>query len=165
MSHYRYVKCYFPRPRTIRDCDTVTFFPTTLSFPEIKLDDFLRQAASDIITILTLPPSTTTPSLQTGDPVRNILITLETQLNRTDNIPQQPTPTAPPPRMKIPITTPWVTMNAALPRVQTSPASQLKNTPASGLLSHKNQAKNYVSTTKKITDTPYAPKHDQQSIT
>ena len=80
MQHYRCVKCYFPRTRTTRDCDTVTFFPTNIPFPQVKLDDFLRQAATDIITILTKPPSSTTPSLQSGDPVRNALLTLATQL-------------------------------------------------------------------------------------
>ena len=71
MNHYRCVKCYFPRTRSIRDCDTVAFLSTTVPFLEIKLDDFLRQAASDIITILTQPPSTSVPSLHVGDPVRN----------------------------------------------------------------------------------------------
>ena len=48
------------------------FFPPQ-SFPQIKLEDFLKQAATDIITLLTNPPSTTTPSLEAGDPVRNAL--------------------------------------------------------------------------------------------
>ena len=82
MKHYRCVQCYFPRTKTTRDCDTVTFFPKNVLFPEIKLEDFLRQAAEDIVTILTLPPSTTTPSLKAGDPVRNALLTLATQLKR-----------------------------------------------------------------------------------
>ena len=56
MDHYRCVKCYFPRTRTTRDCDTVTFFPTTVPFSGVKLGDFLQQAASDIIAILTQPP-------------------------------------------------------------------------------------------------------------
>ena len=88
MQHYRYIKCYFPRTKITRDYDTVTFFPTTIPFPEIKLQHFLRQAASDIIFILTPPPSTTTPSLQDGNPLRNALVTLATQLNRIDNIPE-----------------------------------------------------------------------------
>ena len=50
--------------------------------PEVKLEDFLWQAASDIISILTLPPSTKAPSLAAGDPVRNTLVTLATQLDR-----------------------------------------------------------------------------------
>ena len=87
IQHYRCVQCYFTRTKTLRDCDTVTFFPTTIPFPELKLDDYLRQAAGDIISILTLPPSTTTPSLEAGDPVRNALLNLATQLKRMQPIP------------------------------------------------------------------------------
>ena len=42
MQHYRCVQCYFPRTKQIRDCDTVTFFPTNVPFPQVKLVDFLK---------------------------------------------------------------------------------------------------------------------------
>ena len=42
MNHYRCVECYFPRTKTTRDYDTVTFFPTTIPFPEVKLKYYLR---------------------------------------------------------------------------------------------------------------------------
>ena len=60
----------------------ITFFPKNFPFPEIKLEDFLRKANEDIVTILTFPPSITTPSLKAGDPVLNVLLTLATQLKR-----------------------------------------------------------------------------------
>ena len=41
---------------------------------EVKLDDFLRQTASDIITILTDPPSTTALKPQAGDEARYIML-------------------------------------------------------------------------------------------
>ena len=72
-----------------RDCDTVTFFPKNVPFPEIKLEYFLRQAAEDIVTILTLLPSTTAPSLEAGDPFQNALLTLATQLKRVQQNPYQ----------------------------------------------------------------------------
>ena len=103
MNHYRCVECYFPRTKTTRDYDTVTFFPTTIPFPEVKLQYYLRQATSDIISILTLSPSTTTPSLESGDPVWNTLVTLAIQLKRIDHIPD-----------KLPI------YDAASPRVETT---------------------------------------------
>ena len=87
MTHYRCVKYYFPGTKTVRDCDTVTFFLVSIPFPKITLVDFLKQAATDIITLLTSPPSTTTPSLQVGNPVCNALVTLATQLNRIEEIP------------------------------------------------------------------------------
>ena len=80
IQHYYCVKYYFLRTKTVRDCDAVTFSPTSVLFPQIKLKDFLKQAATDIIIILTQPPSATTPSLQAGDPVRNALLTSATQL-------------------------------------------------------------------------------------
>ena len=127
MHHYRCVQCYFPRTKTPRDCDTVTFFPTHVPFPEIKLDDFLRQAATDIITILTSPPSTTTPSLEAGDPVRNALLTLATQLKRIQPMPitAPSTPPATSPRVQ-PTTIPTHIARAApVPRVKFPPITNI----------------------------------------
>ena len=83
LDHYRCVKCYFPDTRSERDVDTVTFFPHSIKFPEVNLDDFLRQATYDIITLLTDPPSTTTVSLKAGDSTKNALLEIATLLNRT----------------------------------------------------------------------------------
>ena len=77
----------------VRYCDTVTFFPTTVPFPEIKLGNFLRQAAHNIISILTNPPSITRSILEFGNPVRNALLTLAKKLSRIENIPNQHTTT------------------------------------------------------------------------
>ena len=86
LDHYRCVECYFPRTRTTRVCETVTFFPHEVPFPKVTITDHLRQAATDIVTILTKPPSTTTPSLQAGDPIRNALLEIAQQLNRVEDI-------------------------------------------------------------------------------
>ena len=69
-----------------RQVDTVTFFQTVIPFPKVGIEDFLRQAENDIITILTDPPSTTTLKLQAGDPIRNGLLQLATLLKRVENI-------------------------------------------------------------------------------
>ena len=142
MNHCRCVKCYFPRTRSVRDCDTVAFFPTTVPFPEIKLDDFLRQAASDIITILTQPPSTTTPSLQAGDPVRNALTTLATQLQRIEDIPELPSTPAASPRVEAPTHNLNHPSIAPLPRVKQTKEVPKISTPASVLLSHSKEPNN-----------------------
>ena len=86
-EHYRCIKVYFPKTRSERDCDTITFFPTVIPYPEVKLEHFLKQAASDIITILTTPPSTTTPSLQAGDTTKNALLDIATILHRANDLP------------------------------------------------------------------------------
>ena len=80
LYHYCCVTVYIPKKKAPRVCHTVNFLPTVVPFPDVKLTGFLRQAATDIIDILTLPLSTTTPSLQAGDPTRNELLGLATQL-------------------------------------------------------------------------------------
>ena len=67
----------------------MTFFPNSVPFPRVKLDDFLQHAAQHIITILTNPPSTKTPILEAIDHARNALLNVATQLKRVDTIPQQ----------------------------------------------------------------------------
>ena len=86
LQHYRCVTCYFPRTRSERVCDTVRFIPNIIPLPQTNIDSYLRQAASDIVSILTKPPSTTYPSLSAGDPVRNALLELATQLGRAEPI-------------------------------------------------------------------------------
>ena len=87
LSHYRCINCYFPHTRSQKDVDTVTFFPKTIRFPKISIDDFLRQAAMDIVSILNDPPSTTTLSLKVGDNTRNALLEVAKILKRTETIP------------------------------------------------------------------------------
>ncbi len=43
LEHYRCITVYFPKTRMERQVDTVTFFPTVVPYPEVKLEDFLRQ--------------------------------------------------------------------------------------------------------------------------
>ena len=88
MEHYRCVTCYFPRTRTTRICETVTFLTHEVPFPKVNLQDHLKQAAEDIITILTQPPNSTTLSLQEGDTMCNALLDLAQQLKRVGNIPE-----------------------------------------------------------------------------
>ena len=148
MHHYRCVNCYFPRTKTERNCDTVTFFPAEIPFPRVKLQDFLVQAATDIITLLTSPPSTTTPSLQAGDPVRNALLTLATQLKRIDKIQTVDIPDAPPPRVARSTIVNNKQPDTSFPRVKlttpTSPPAQkiVPKLPASTLQIHSKQLRN-----------------------
>ena len=88
IKHYRCVQCYFPRTREVRHCDTVEFFPHEISFPRVTLKDHLAQAAEDIVTILTKPPSKNVPSLQSGDPTRNAILQLAKLLKRVEIIPE-----------------------------------------------------------------------------
>ena len=82
------------------------------------MEDFLEQAATDIVTILTEPLSTTTPSLQAGDHMRNALLTLATQLQQIDTIPAIKLPDVPSPPMKTPILAEPESLDAQSSRVQ-----------------------------------------------
>ena len=101
--------------------DTVTFFTRDIPIPKVGLDNFLRQAATDIITILTSSPSTTTTSLEPGDPTQNAIQKIAEMLNRAEILQNPPTPY---PRVETPrkvtMTAPIVTLtdNATLLRVQ-----------------------------------------------
>ena len=62
-------------------------FPKKIHFPETSVDDFLKQAAFDIISILTNPPNTSTcPSLRAGDATRNALLDLAKLLHNDKEI-------------------------------------------------------------------------------
>ena len=86
MHHYRCMNCYLPATRAEIETDTITFIPHTIAIPEMQLDDFLRQAASDIVTLLTNPPKSNAPSITLGNSTRNRLLQLATLLN-TNKIP------------------------------------------------------------------------------
>ena len=87
MDHYRCITAYFPRTRTTRVCDTVTFFPHDVAFPRVTLKDQLIQAAEDIVNILASPPAPTVPTLKAGDPVRNAMIDIAEHLSSMEDIP------------------------------------------------------------------------------
>lgn len=120
MHHYRCITCYFPKSRSTRTCDIVKIFPTVVPFPSVTITDHLKQAATDIVTILLAPPSTTVPSLAAGDQTRNAILDLATQLQRIEPI---PTPVALPPQslssFQSENSSP-TSSNAALPRVKDS---------------------------------------------
>ena len=137
------MQCYFPRTKTVKDCDTVTFFPTTIAFPQVKLDHLLRQAAKDVIRILTQPLSATSPSLQASDPFRNALITLADQLKRMDTIPQQkPSHVTPSPKVQPPTLLPHTSHPTASPRVSPPIIPPTSSIPISALQMHSKELKN-----------------------
>ena len=86
MEHYRCVKCYFPRTKSVRDVDTVTFFPKHVKFPSVGTEEYLKQAATDIITILNGQPNTTVPTLEGGEKTGNALLKIAQALKRCTEI-------------------------------------------------------------------------------
>jgi hypothetical protein len=89
MEHYRCVKCYLPSTARERDVDTLQFFPKKIPFPTILTEDYLKQAASDILTVLQNPPSNL-PYLAYGDATNNAIVQLATLLGRAVAPPSPP---------------------------------------------------------------------------
>ena len=127
-----------------RDCDTVAFFPTIIPFPEVKLQDYLCQAAGNIISILTLTPaSTITPSLEAGNPVRSALVTLATQLYRIERISESlHTYNSASPRVEPPTLTKHTSLSAPAPRVVVHQSLNQSPPPASVVQTHNKESKN-----------------------
>ena len=61
-----------------------------MSFPAVTMKHYLQQSVTDIVSILSEPPSTTVPSLSSGDDIHNAILDLATILNRADQIPNLP---------------------------------------------------------------------------
>ena len=74
IQHYRCMKCYMPKTHSEINADTIVFIPKKIVFPNVKIDDFLIQAATDIVSLFTNPPTNMIPSLQVGDSTQNALL-------------------------------------------------------------------------------------------
>ena len=57
LQHYRCVKYYILKMRSTCISDTIAFFPTTVPAPSTTLNEHLRQANSNIVTLLISQPS------------------------------------------------------------------------------------------------------------
>ena len=77
-----------PKTRSEINADTIVFFPHIIDFPKVTPEFFLRQAALDIITLLTNPPPFTVPSLNAGNKTKNAILQLATILG-TNPLSQQ----------------------------------------------------------------------------
>ena len=72
---------------TVRQVDTVRYFPTVINFPKVSLTDHRQQARSDIISVLTNSPSQISLDLELGYRVQNAILKLAIILNTADIIP------------------------------------------------------------------------------
>ena len=79
---------FFPYTRSIRNVDTVTIIPVVVPFPQVKTKDFLKQAALNIISILSNPPSTTSVTLEAGEETKNTILKVTQALQHVEEIPK-----------------------------------------------------------------------------
>ena len=100
LEHYRCWKCYIPDTMQERDVLKADFFPTKVTFPSFTRDDYLKQTAEDMYSLLTgspaLPSGHSSPSLSFGPPVLNALSRIADILRRAVRPPTHHT-IAPPP--------------------------------------------------------------------
>ena len=112
LHHYRCIKVYYPKTKAERNVKSVSFFPSIIPVPRVTTDDFLRQAALDIIHILTNPPHNGLPPYKMGDDTRGSLLKIAKTLNRADKLPE-----AIPPQND----------HSSVPRVQQDKSSTVNN--------------------------------------
>jgi hypothetical protein len=130
MEHYPCVKCLDPQSNQVRDLDTVQFFNhSNIKIPNIIDDDYLKQVADDILSILK-KPNNNLPSIQSGSETRNALLRIALALKRASP-PPTPVQSAsvqpiPPLRVEIEKTK---ALDTALPRVQVQQSKQIPPIP------------------------------------
>jgi hypothetical protein len=94
-EHYRCYKCYLPSTNGVRDVLTVDWFPHKVPFPKVTTDEYLRQAATDMLTLLEDKTANTIPSLTYGSNIINAYIQIAKILKR-QTAPPRPAPPPPP---------------------------------------------------------------------
>ena len=87
LNNYRCVQCYVPRTRSIVHSDSVEFFPNKTQFPAVTMKDHLQQSASDSVSMLKNPPSTTVPSSSASNDIENAILKIAKILKRGDEMP------------------------------------------------------------------------------
>ena len=82
MQNYCCRRCFVSQKRSENDEDTSGFVTHAKSILSMTVEDFIRQATSGIITLLTHPPKSTSPFLQLANATKNGLLKVTNLLNR-----------------------------------------------------------------------------------
>jgi hypothetical protein len=98
-EHYRCHKCYLPSTFGIRNALTADWFPHNTT------DEYLRQTAIDMLTLIQGSTSPPIPSLTFGSTITNAYIQIAQILKRA-TAPPQLVPIAPAPALRVPIAKP-----------------------------------------------------------
>ena len=105
LEHYRCYKVFVPATQSLRDSVTVEWFPSSVPFPKVGQDEYLRQTADDLLTLLeNQPQASVYPSLQFGSPTKNAYVEIARILKRLTS----PTDPAPSPSLVPPVDAPRV---------------------------------------------------------
>ena len=117
MEHYRCWKCYFSDTMHERDVLKVDFFPEKVAFPTFSRDDYLKQTAEDMFSLL--QNSSSSPihqPLSFGPPILNALAKVANILRRAiPNPAPVPVPPLPSTLLPVPVSPPRVPFTKAVP--------------------------------------------------
>jgi len=101
-EHYRCHKCYIPSTFGVRDCLTVDWFPQTIAFPKVTADEYLRQTATDMLTLLQNGNAPNPiPSLTYGSRTTNAYIEIARILKRAAALPTPAPIPHPTPQLRV----------------------------------------------------------------
>ena len=128
LDHYRCVTVFVPKTRSTRISDTVMFIPTTIPVPSTTIEDHLRQASSDIVTILSNPPKSHFPTLHLGDETKHAIQQIAELLNRAITKPTKPSTPSTSPSKSVHWKTPLST-TILIPLIGTRKCPNKTNTP------------------------------------
>jgi hypothetical protein len=131
IEHYRCHKCYIPSTFGIRDALTIDWFPSNVPFPKVSTDDYLRQTATDMLTLLQGSATHPVPSLTYGSHITNAYIQIAQILKRA-TAPPPPAQVPPATELRVPLvpaTAPAQRVLRSAPLPPISPAVQLISIP------------------------------------
>jgi hypothetical protein len=103
-EHYRCHKCYIPSTFGTRDALTVDWFPHNIPFPKVTADEYLRQTANDMLTLIQGTKTNPIPSLTFGSNITNAYVQIAQILKRA-TAPPPPTPSPPAAELRVPLIT------------------------------------------------------------
>jgi hypothetical protein len=103
-EHYRCHKCYIPSTFGVRDALTIDWFPHQVPFPKVTTDEYLKQTAEDMLTILEDKTSAPIPTLTYGADLTNAYIKIAQILKRATAPPVTTPDTPPATALRVPIT-------------------------------------------------------------
>jgi hypothetical protein len=122
IEHYRCYRYYIPSTFGIRDALTADWFPHNVPFPKVSNDEYLRQTANDMLTLLQDKTDNPIPSLTYGSSIANAYIQIAKLLKRAI-APPKSTPVPPAPEPRVPIVAPPVSESRVLAPASPPPAA------------------------------------------
>jgi hypothetical protein len=128
IEHYRCHKCYIPSTFSVRDALTIDWFPHNVPFPRVTANEYLRQTANDMLTLIQDKATHPIPSLTYGSNITNAYIQIAQILKRA-TAPPVTTPD-PAPEQRVTLTTHPAPEQRVLVSAPTLPVPANLNQPA-----------------------------------